>query len=586
MPSRGQSCIIKYWAWNGTVGAYQSGDAGNHNLNLYKDATKASPTNAATEPDATNTPGLYYVALTSAEATFNTVTIAGKSSTASVSLFGQTIAFEQLPVPSFATAGGLLTYGSGAGQINTTVSGAADSNLLYWQSVAPSALTAGAVQTNVTTYGGQTALTNAGLPIVTTALSGSPGGVINANLVSISGHAVSLTSAGYLGVDVEQWQGLTVSTHISGIPDVNTLYWDGVPAQVDDNNLPKVDVEDIIGGSVSQQVADQIVTVVAVASGAAVSTPNLGTYLTDLQNLLGVGGATTQNLYTSAQLVSYINKARLQVAQQGQCVRVLTPISNQISSITVVSGGQNYTNSPTFMITQPDSPAGAGPLFAGQAATATATVSGGSVVAVSLTNGGAGYFQPVVTLVSGGGFGATAIAVISGVAQTNTFQEVYPFSQFNPLVAQPNSGVDRIVQLFGISTIWGTFRYTLIHKSFSAYQAYARTYTAGYYYIPTVWTQYGQGTNGSFYMYPIPNQAYQLELDCICRPIQLNTNTDVEAIPGPWNDAVIFLAAYYAYLGSQRMSDAEKMMGEYEKWMIKARQEAQAKGIVNPYGRA
>ena len=60
----------------------------------------------------------------------------------------------------------------------------------------------------------------------------------------------------------------------------------------------------------------------------------------------------------------------------------------------------------------------------------------------------------------------------------------------------------------------------------------------------------------------------------------------MEAIPGPWNDAVIFLAAYYAYLGSQRMSDAEKMMGEYEKWMIKARQEAQAKGIVNPYGRA
>jgi hypothetical protein len=524
-----------------TTNALRSGDAANHTLRLVQDGVSNVPSNSPAEVDAINAPGLYQLAITSAEASHNVVTIAGFSSGlgGSVSIWGTMVTFT-----------------------NT-------------------------INANVTAWGGQTAQTNAGLPIVTTALSGSPGGLVNANLVSISGYAVSITSAGYLSTDVEQWQGLQVRSHISGIPDTNTLYWDSMPAQVDANDLPSVNMQDINGGSISAQLADQIVTVIAVASGAAVSTPNLQTYLTDVQNLLGVGGTTTQNLYTSTQLIGYINKARLQIAGEGQCVRALTPISNGIVSITVLSGGGGYTTPPNVIITQPDSPSGSLPFFAGVQATATATISGNVVNQVTVVNPGAGYFEPVVSFTSGGGgFGATAMASVASVAQTVTFQEVYPYSAFNPLIQATNPGVDRIIQVNSINTIWGTFRYTLIHKSFSAYQSYARTYTAGYYYIPTVWAQYGQGDKGSFYLYPVPNQAYQLELDCFCLPLPLNTNTDVEAIPAQWTDAVPFLAAYYAYTGSQRMADADRMWQEAEKFIKRARQQSQSHGTVNPYGRA
>lgn len=682
MSSKGQSVIIKYWAWNATVGAYQSGDSSNHNLNLYKDATEATPTNAVVEPDGTNTPGLYYVALTSAETNFNTVTIAGKSSTAGVSIFGQTISFENLPIPAVTLAGGLLTVGSGAGQISSNTGGVVDANVKQWLASTPAALKgnlvqtttssvgvanvttwsgspvaaltagalvqvailsggisgnvnvttwsgqpvaalvnglvqtalSGAVSTNITqwsgqpvaalaaggliqasisgnpnvnvqTWAGQTAQTNAGLPIVTTALSGSPAGTVQANIVSVSGQPVAITSAGFLKTSVEQWQGLTVSTHISGIPDVNTLYWKGNPVQADTNNLPNVNIQDINGSNISAQLAQNIVTQIAVASGASVATPNLSTYLTDLQNLLGVGGTTTQNLYTTAQLTNYINKARMQIAGEGQCVRVLTPISNGIASIAVTSGGSGYTSAPTVVIVAPDSPSGQLPQFAGTQATAVASISGGVVTAITVQSAGAGYFNPGVTLIGGGGINAAAVASVSPTARTINFQEVYPFSQFNPLV-QATAGVDKIVQVNSVNTIWGTFRYTLIHKSFSAYQSYARTYTAGYYYIPTVWAQYGQGTNGSIYMYPIPNDSYQLEIDCFCLPITLNTSTDVEAIPAQWTDAVPFLAAYYAFLGSQRMADAQMMWQEFEKYMKRARQQAQSHGTINPYGRA
>jgi formylglycine-generating enzyme required for sulfatase activity len=56
---------------------------------------------------------------------------------------------------------------------------------------------------------------------------------------------------------------------------------------------------------------------------------------------------------------------------------------------------------------------------AGQAATATATVISGFVVAYTVTDGGAGYtVPPMVTVVGGGGTGATAVAVTANGAVT------------------------------------------------------------------------------------------------------------------------------------------------------------------------
>ena len=315
----------------------------------------------------------------------------------------------------------------------------------------------------------------------------------------------------------------------------------------------------------------------------------LTTYLTALQNLLGT--TATGALYDTPTLTTYINTARNRVAQDGQCIRVVPPISGPITAITLNSGGSGYSAAPQVIISSPDFPLASGPFPNGLQATAIATISGGAVISVlfSGVGGGAGngYYAPIVTF-SGvtAGTVATATAIVSGVNQTVTGQEVYPFSAINPLVASSGSGILSIHMVNGISLIWGTFRYTLLHTSFSKYQAKVRNYTVGYQYIPSISCQFGQGANGSVYTYPLPNQPYQMEWDCCCLPTPILTDTDPEPIPYNWQEAVPFYAAYYAFNGKQRFADAQGMLKEYQRLMVQARQTSNPRATTSWYGRS
>lgn len=94
---------------------------------------------------------------------------------------------------------------------------------------------------------------------------------------------------------------------------------------------------------------------------------------------------------------------------------------------------------------------------------------------------------------------------------------------------------------------------------------------------PHDWAQYGQGAAGSFYINPVPDAVYALTCDTVCYPIDLASDSTVEAIPFLFTDAVPFLAAYYALLGGQanaRVADAERMFGYYQTYLQRARQAA------------
>lgn len=124
MASFGQSVTLGYSAYNTSTGAYVTGDVANHTLKLNKDGTVASPTNAASEDDATNAPGQYSVVLTAAEAQHNVVKLMGKSATANVIIIPNTISFEQLPTAVPGAANGVLIAGANAA---TTFNGTAAS---------------------------------------------------------------------------------------------------------------------------------------------------------------------------------------------------------------------------------------------------------------------------------------------------------------------------------------------------------------------------------------------------------------------------------------------------------------------------
>jgi len=117
MASKGQSLTVQYVAWDTSANAGKTGDVGNHTLRWVKDGTSAAPDNSPSEVDATNAPGIYKLTLTADECNCWVGTLCGKSSTSNVSIMPLTVTFEQLPTAAPAASGGLITRGTGTGQL-------------------------------------------------------------------------------------------------------------------------------------------------------------------------------------------------------------------------------------------------------------------------------------------------------------------------------------------------------------------------------------------------------------------------------------------------------------------------------------
>lgn len=89
---------------------------------------------------------------------------------------------------------------------------------------------------------------------------------------------------------------------------------------------------------------------------------------------------------------------------------------------------------------------------------------------------------------------------------------------------------------------------------------------------PVEWSVQNQGITGNFVVDPIPDGAYTLSADVFCYPTDLAANSDPEALPYPWTDAVPYFAAYLALLSAQRRDDADKMFERYQLFENRARQ--------------
>jgi len=106
---------------------------------------------------------------------------------------------------------------------------------------------------------------------------------------------------------------------------------------------------------------------------------------------------------------------------------------------------------------------------------------------------------------------------------------------------------------------------------------------------PTEWAQHSQGSagtgaitgegagsmsSGSFYLDPIPDLAYTLNCDCCCYPVALVLDTDKEALPYLFTDAVPYFASYLALMSAQtssRLQQAQQLFALYEQFMQRAR---------------
>lgn len=283
-------------------------------------------------------------------------------------------------------------------------------------------------------------------------------------------------------------------------------------------------------------------------------------------------------------LVSYINRARREVAMRAQCIRILTPISGSVVSCTLTNGGTGYSAETTAVITPPDFPSGMAPKPNGDQATATPIIQGGVIVSVDINYGGYGYYQPTISFddPNNTGTGAAGTLQVSPINVMVAGQEVYPFSSAD-LSAFP--GVGAIYMILSVSVLYANWRYSLACPSFSSYQASLRSFPFSYQYVPFYMAQYGRGTSGNFFMYPQPSEPYQMEWDCFCLPQEMLDDQATEAVPEPFTDAVPWLATSYAYSELQNLNSAKYYQQQFDQWVSRYATYTQPGRPSSPYGR-
>lgn len=289
-----------------------------------------------------------------------------------------------------------------------------------------------------------------------------------------------------------------------------------------------------------------------------------------------------QEFINPADLISYVNRARREIALRTQCIRVLTPSSAQVLSTTVTAGGSGYSNTPTLTITPPDFPSGYGPNPNGLQATALPILQNGIISAIDIQEGGSGYFQPSIAITDTTGTGATATLTVGPINQVTQGREVYKFEDID---LSANPGARAVFYIRSIAIIYANYRYVLPIYAFSEYQARIRNFPFQYQYVPSFASQFGQGTKGSFYVYPLPSQTYQCEFDCLCLPDDLVNNQSFEAIPEPWTDAIPYMAASLGFAELQQYNASRFYSDQYEKFALSYSNYTRIGRTVNPYGR-
>jgi hypothetical protein len=261
---------------------------------------------------------------------------------------------------------------------------------------------------------------------------------------------------------------------------------------------------------------------------------NLNDYIAQVQSLVH---DETGADFTTAQLTSYINNARVSVALDFACVREFVtginiiaqqetyPLTGAVAGVTVDDGGTGY-------VTAAISFTGGG----GSGAAATATVTSGVITAITMTNWGTGYTSVPAVVITG----------------ANT----------TPASATANCLI-KVYDIVSIANIWGNQRYVLGYRGFTLFQAYLRSQLQ-FYQRPGVWTM--QQQRRVVFLQPVPDQVYANEWDVLRLPddLSISTPTAEDAqIVMPNADAVQYYAAALALMKLQNFNQAQFYLALY-----------------------
>ena len=136
---------------------------------------------------------------------------------------------------------------------------------------------------------------------------------------------------------------------------------------------------------------------------------------------------------------------------------------------------------------------------------------------------------------------------------TGTNQETYPFSSL-PQGLQT-------MDIININLYWGNSRLPLLYRPWTDFNAQLR-YWQNYTGRPIAYSMYGPQT---FYLGPVPDQVYTMELDTVIEPTALVNATDTDTIPDIWTQPVAYYASHTAKFKEQSYGESEIFKQQYIK---------------------
>jgi hypothetical protein len=120
----------------------------------------------------------------------------------------------------------------------------------------------------------------------------------------------------------------------------------------------------------------------------------------------------------------------------------------------------------------------------------------------------------------------TAYGAANNTCQTIPGVERYPYiGFFNNFLVRQYAGVSQIIDTIACSVNWGgTVRPNLDWFPWDEYQAYCRSYAVLNMSYPAIWSVFNDGVQGEIWLFPVPSQYNEIELDVTCLPIDLTSD--------------------------------------------------------------
>ena len=283
----------------------------------------------------------------------------------------------------------------------------------------------------------------------------------------------------------------------------------------------------------------------------------LNTYITEVQRLLHDANA---NFYSTNQLTDYINSARERTVRDTGCLREIVVAQTPCQVAPGATIGGVTPAYPTAWAANTAVTAGQfifSNIFIYQVTTSGTTGNTAPPYPGNNTNNYSNY-PPTTEFLNG-----TAGLTYVGNCENVSYAALTNLMGSAPLAA---SSGNTILDIVNINLYWGNTRVPLNYLAWTDFNARLR-FWQNYIGRPLGYSVYGQG---QIYIGPVPDQIYQIEVDCIVLPLPLTqTNPSVvDTINDPYTTCVKFYAAYLAKYYEQSFGEAEIYKQEYNKHVL------------------